>query len=419
YFCAFIDPKALHRQRTAYRVARTTRSTPRFAPGGPLVIAVGCGRAVKVWDVESGRCIRTLPGHTSTVRAVLMLPCTCGRSKLWYRTSRSPTASRDGTLRTFDLRVGRARAVLANHTGPVRCIDADIDARGAVRCVSGGADGVVRIWAPLAHPPSGAAATLAPLRSLHGHHSQIYALAYCGARGIIASGGADTTIRVWNADDGPPLLDGKLVDAELDEPLLTSGGADGRIMLFSLAGLKGKPPRNASAPSSTGPSSSGSTTPSVSAPITLARIPAHDQSVTALQVDWRWGIIFSSGADGAARVWDVRRALGVGRRDAGAAASREIADAEEQGLLEPIPERHGSTGRLGPVSVYHRAPTPSYGPSAYTYARELTAPARAVWKVVADPANRSTLVVLCLRNGRSVVEVWKMGDDKEGDLEGE
>ena len=95
-----------------------------------------------------------LPGHTSTVRAVVMLPCTCGIRARSGTDSTSNygaaphvllTASRDGTLRTFDLRVGRARAVLAGHSGAVRCIDADLDVQGGVRCVSGGADGAVRV----------------------------------------------------------------------------------------------------------------------------------------------------------------------------------------------------------------------------------------------------------------------------------
>ncbi|KAL1673994.1 WD40-repeat-containing domain protein [Schizophyllum commune] len=369
-----LDARALYYQRAAYRDSRTTHCTPQFAAGGPLVISVGTGRAVKIWDIRSGRCIRMLPGHTSTVRAVVMLPCTCGTRARFGTDSTSNygaaphvllTASRDGTLRTFDLRVGRARAVLAGHSGAVRCIDADLDVQGGVRCVSGGADGAVRVTV----------ATLAPLRTLHGHHSQIYALAYCGARGIIASGGADTTIRVWDAENGtclallqghtalvcqlslspPPPFPSPSKSEDIHPLFLASGGAEGRVMLFSLAGMD-RPV-------------SGASTPSCAASI-LARIPAHDQSITALQVDWRWGVIFTGGADGAARVWDVRRR---------------------------------SSGSHTPVPV-----TPISGP-AYSYARELSSPARVVWKVVVDPRTRETMVVLCQRNGRSIVEVWRMG----------
>ncbi|KAI5833296.1 WD40 repeat-like protein [Schizophyllum commune Tattone D] len=429
-----IDAQALYHQRAAYHDSRTTHCTPQFAAGGPLVISVGTGRAVKIWDVRSGRCIRMLPGHASTVRAVVMLPCTCGTRARSGTDSTSTygaaphvllTASRDGTLRTFDMRVGRARAVLAGHSGAVRCIDADLDVQGGVRCVSGGADGAVRVWAPLAHPPSGAVATLAPLRTLHGHHSQIYALAYCGARGIIASGGADTTIRVWDAENGtclallqghtalvcqlslspPPPFHSPPKSEDIHPLFLASGGAEGRVMLFSLAGMD-RPV-------------SGASTPSCAASI-LARIPAHDQSITALQVDWRWGVIFTGGADGAARVWDVRRALGVGDRtsdyrDRGIVPG-DFSDPEEEELIEdltggrPAQLQVRTTGRSSgahtPVPV-----TPISGP-AYSYARELSSPARVVWKVVVNPRTRETMVVLCQRNGRSIVEVWRMGASK-------
>ena len=204
----------------------------------------------------------------------------------------------------------------------------------------------------------------------------------------------------------PPPFHSPPKSEDIHPLFLASGGAEGRVMLFSLAGMD-RPV-------------SGASTPSCAASI-LARIPAHDQSITALQVDWRWGVIFTGGADGAARVWDVRRALGVGDRtsdyrDSGIVPG-DFSDPEEEELIEdltggrPAQLQVRTTGRSSGAHTPVPA-TPISGP-AYSYARELSSPARVVWKVVVDPRTRETMVVLCQRNGRSIVEVWRMGASKK------
>lgn len=113
-----------------------------------------------------------------------------------------------------------------------------------------------------------------------GHYHQIYSVAFDGVR--IASGGLDTTVRVWDASTGQctALLQGHTalvcqLQLSVTSNLLATGGSDGRVITFSLETY----------------------TP-------LHRIAAHDSSVTALQFDDEF--LVTGGNDGRVRLWDVR-----------------------------------------------------------------------------------------------------------------
>ena len=127
---------------------------------------------------------------------------------------------------------------------------------------------------------------------LSGHTGEIYAVAFDGLR--IVAGSADSTIRVWSASTGYVLLpswDHMLTSSEciallqghtslvgqlqLTDDILTTGGSDGRIIVFNLATMN-----------------------------CLERLCAHDNSVTCLQFDQRF--ILSGGNDGRAKVWDIQ-----------------------------------------------------------------------------------------------------------------
>lgn len=98
----------------------------------------------------------------------------------------------------------------------------------------------------------------------------------------MASGGLDTTVRVWDAMNGQciALLQGHtalVCQLQLSPSfhLLVTGGSDGRVITFSLETY---------------------------AP--LHRIAAHNSSVTALQFDDDF--LVTAGNDGRVRLWDVK-----------------------------------------------------------------------------------------------------------------
>ena len=116
-----------------------------------------------------------LRGHTSTVRWVKALSATSVVS-----------ASRDTTIRIWNVESGQCEAVLEGHTATIRSLAAHGDL-----LVSASYDEDARIW------------SLQKRECLHvlkGHTSQVYAIVFDGKR--IVTGSLDCTARVWDPESG-------------------------------------------------------------------------------------------------------------------------------------------------------------------------------------------------------------------------
>jgi WD40 repeat protein len=72
-----------------------------LTPDGRTAVSGGLDQTLRVWDVASGQCLRTLTGHTNWVRCVALTPE--GRMAV--------SASDDRTLRVWDLASGDVIAV--------------------------------------------------------------------------------------------------------------------------------------------------------------------------------------------------------------------------------------------------------------------------------------------------------------------
>ena len=169
-------------------------TTPGWGQPNALVISGGCDKVLRVWDLKSGYCIHVLRGHTSTIRCIKVLPflplCVTG--------------SRDSTIRVWDIRNGKEVRVLRGHTQSVRCLGV----RGR-RIVSGSYDTTLRVRMRSCLLPEVRLLMLLKvwdidtgdcIHVLRGHFHQIYSVAFDGT--YIASGGLDTTVRVWDANTG-------------------------------------------------------------------------------------------------------------------------------------------------------------------------------------------------------------------------
>lgn len=95
-----------------------------------LVVSGGCDRDVKVWDVETGECLHSLSGHTSTIRCLRVLD---GRPV-------AVSGARDATVRVWNLVTGTQIHCLTGHNESVRCIEV-----AGHYCVSGSYDCTARV----------------------------------------------------------------------------------------------------------------------------------------------------------------------------------------------------------------------------------------------------------------------------------
>ncbi|SJX61232.1 related to DIP2-Dom34p-interacting protein [Sporisorium reilianum f. sp. reilianum] len=95
-----------------------------------LASACGAGQ-LKIWNVKTGRCVRTLP-------------CGYALSVAWLPGDQHVLVGcKDGTLRSFDVRAGTAVETLDAHQGPLWSVAVQPDGLG---CVSASADKEVKFW---------------------------------------------------------------------------------------------------------------------------------------------------------------------------------------------------------------------------------------------------------------------------------
>jgi small GTP-binding protein len=98
-----------------------------------LALSGGDDKSVRLWEVETGRCLRVLEGHTSTVWSVA-----------WSTDQRlALSGGYDGTVRLWEVETGRCLRVLEGHTGTVLSVAWSTDQRLAL---SGSRDRTVRLW---------------------------------------------------------------------------------------------------------------------------------------------------------------------------------------------------------------------------------------------------------------------------------
>jgi WD40 repeat protein len=134
--------------------------------------------------------------------------------------------------------LGSHRTTLEGHTGAVNAVAALPLPDGRVLLASGGDDAMVRLWDPVTGTPASS--------PLEGHTGPVYAVAAVpmpDGRVLLASGGRDGTVRLWDPATGTPAgnpLEGHTSSvfsvAAVPLPdgrvLLASGGHDGTVRLW-------------------------------------------------------------------------------------------------------------------------------------------------------------------------------------------
>ncbi|XP_030380133.1 F-box/WD repeat-containing protein 7 [Scaptodrosophila lebanonensis] len=220
-----------------------------------IIISGSTDRTLKVWDMERGTCVHTLQGHTSTVRCMHL------------HGNKVVSGSRDATLRVWDIELGTCLHVLVGHLAAVRCVQYD-----GKLIVSGAYDYMVKIW----HPERQEC-----LHTLQGHTNRVYSLQFDGIH--VVSGSLDTSIRVWDVETGNckhTLMGHQSLTSgmELRQNILVSGNADSTVKVWDIT--------------------TGQCLQTLSGP------NKHQSAVTCLQFNSRF--VVTSSDDGTVKLWDVK-----------------------------------------------------------------------------------------------------------------
>lgn len=192
-----------------------------FSPDSKRLATAGADRAIRIYEVESGKLLATIEDHADWILDLAFSP----------DGKRLATASRDKTSKVFDAEKYEALVTFPAHGQTVHAVVFSPDGKSVL---SAGEDNQIRIWNPddeakqrknvggfggpvfrLAFSPDGK--TLAacssdktvrlfdpegkPLKTLQGHKDWVYTFAFSKDGTRLASGGWDGEVRVWKLED--------------------------------------------------------------------------------------------------------------------------------------------------------------------------------------------------------------------------
>jgi len=202
-----------------------------FSPDGTYLATASEDKTVRLWEVASGSCLRVYREHTNRVWAVSFSP----------DSTLLASNSEDQTLRIWDIASGRCLKVLeerlaceepVTRAGHITRIWSVTFSPNGKLLASGGEDRAVLLWD---------VASGQQLKALKGHSNWIRSVAFSPNGRYLASSGDDTTVRLWEVESGQAIktLEGhanrvRSIVFSPDSQVLVTGGDDQTINLWEV-----------------------------------------------------------------------------------------------------------------------------------------------------------------------------------------
>ena len=161
--------------RTLAGHSRTINSLQLLASN--MLVSGSDDRSIKIWNIETGKCIGTLTGHLNYVYALQVLS-----------NNQLASASADHSIQIWNLNSSESIRKLTGHSEWVRSLQLLKNKKLA----SGSDDQSIKIW----NVDRGEC-----IRTLIGHSGAVCSLQVL-AKNKMASGSDDKTIKIWNLDSG-------------------------------------------------------------------------------------------------------------------------------------------------------------------------------------------------------------------------
>jgi WD40 repeat protein len=190
-----------------------------FSPDGNYALSGDSDKTLKLWDVETGKCVRTFDGHTKSVTSVCFSPD--GRYAL--------SGSLDNTLKLWDVETGECLKTFEGHESGVTSVCFSPDGSYAL---SGSLDKTLKLWD---------LKTTKCLRTFKGHKWTVTSVCFSPDGRYALSGSSDYTLKLWDVETGECLKTFKghkypvySVCFSPDGKFALSGGGDKTIKLWDV-----------------------------------------------------------------------------------------------------------------------------------------------------------------------------------------